>query len=59
MSIIIPYDEKLVNSDGGFITPEGKIIYTGISCHEGVAARICNGSCYDSISDFLYRNEKN
>lgn len=59
MSIIIPYDEKLANSAGGFITSQGKIIYTGFSCHEGEAARICKGSCYDSISNFLYRNKTN
>lgn len=59
MALIIPYSKEIANSDGGFITPGGEFISTGISCHEGEAKDICIGRHYNFLNDFLYRKKNN
>ena len=50
MSIIIPYDEKLMSSAGGFINPNGKIdLCDSLYIHEVLARDICLGSSPTSI----------
>ena len=52
MSIIIPYDEKLMSSAGGFINPNGKIdLCDSLYIHEVLARDICLGS--SPIYDFI------
>lgn len=52
MSIIIPYEDKLINGYGGFINPNGKIEYCdSLYIHEMVARDICLGS--NPIYDFI------
>lgn len=42
MSNVLPYDENICMSDGGFITTDGKFIYTPMT-HEAYAINFCLG----------------
>ena len=57
MGIILPYDDKIAESDGGFFTPDGEFIDTACGGHEEIAEDICRGDYFDKISDFLWRYE--
>ena len=57
MRIILPYDEEIAESEGGFFTPEGEFIDTACGGHETVAEDICRGEYFDKISNFLWRYE--
>lgn len=50
MSLVIPYEDKLYNNDGAFISPEGEIIFT-YGEHERFARNYCNGENYQLLSD--------
>lgn len=54
MSLILPYNEDLINEDGCFISPNGDII-NGWGCHEQYAADFIEGSEYETITKFINR----
>lgn len=49
MSLILPYDSELMESDGAFIKPDGKIVYP-FEGHEGYARKYCIGQYFDALS---------
>lgn len=52
MENVIPYDKDLCY-DGGFISPEGKILYTPFG-HEGFAMNYLRGIYYESLVSMKY-----
>ena len=48
MATIIPYEKDLITSNGGFIKPNGEIIY--ILSHPGFAHNYCYGDNYETLS---------
>ena len=50
---IIPYDEKLIINDGGFINPDGKIIYT-YGEEEKYALHYLRGKDYNYLASLKY-----
>lgn len=58
MGLIIPFDEKILELGGCYISPKGEII-SGISGHEKSAADYIQGADYTVISNFLDRYNNN
>ncbi len=47
-TLILPYNQELLRSDGGYFKPSGEIVFTN-GTHERWARKYCEGDRYESL----------
>lgn len=57
MTIILPYDKKFETAQGGFVKPNGEILFSSIAGNEKTAMEYCNGPHLEELRSLITDRE--